>query len=409
MAINDLFTDLRDGLMLINLLEVISDKKLPKYNRNPRIPAQRLENCVIALAFIKEEGLKLVNIGPEDIVDCRPKLILGLIWTLILRYQINIGGDDSAKNALLEWVRSKIPEYDVKGFTKNWNDGRAICALTNALQPGLCPEHRSLPTNNGVQNAKKGIDLAERNLSIPPIMTAEDMANPKVDELSMMTYISYFRDYENKPKPKIDWASRCRAYGPGLVEGVAGDPADFTVETPAGCPGKLEIKVEGPKNNAEVKVTKQGDNYQVQYQPNEPGQWKVHVTLDGTHIPGSIFHVEILEAISLGGEGKIRVYYSTTNKADKSRADVANLQKLLERKEIHKRPDFEPWIPVDVMDKPDREAVFKKAGVRHLPIVFIDDVYTGDYDTCVELEKNGKLDQLLKYNQPGQKKAGVRR
>lgn len=94
----------------------------------------------------------------------------------------------------------------------------------------------------------------------------------------------------------------------------------------------------------------------------------MHVTLDGHHVPGSIFHVVILEAISLGGEGKIRVYYSTTNRSgtiqnhftlflllyfiafiplsDKARSDVANLQKLLEVKEIHKRPDFEPWMCV---------------------------------------------------------------
>ena len=42
---------------------------------------------------------------------------------------------------------------------------------------------------------------------------------------------------------------------------------------------------------------------------------QVSVTLDGEHIPGSVFTVTVLEAISLGGEGKIRVYYSTTNKA----------------------------------------------------------------------------------------------
>ncbi len=51
------------------------------------------------------------------------------------------------------------------------------------------------------------------------------------------------------------------------------------VETPAGCPGKLEIKVEGPANKAEVKVTKKDDKYEVVYQPQEPGEWKVHVTL----------------------------------------------------------------------------------------------------------------------------------
>ena len=37
-------------------------------------------------------------------------------------------------------------------------------------------------------------------------------------------------------------ASRCRAYGPGLVEGIVDEPAPFTVENPSGR-GQLEIKV----------------------------------------------------------------------------------------------------------------------------------------------------------------------
>lgn len=53
MAIGDLYTDLRDGILLINLLEAISEKKVGPYNRNPRIGAQRLENQGIALNFIK--------------------------------------------------------------------------------------------------------------------------------------------------------------------------------------------------------------------------------------------------------------------------------------------------------------------------------------------------------------------
>jgi len=32
--------------------------------------------------------IKLVNIRAEDIVDGNPKLILGLIWTIILHFQV---------------------------------------------------------------------------------------------------------------------------------------------------------------------------------------------------------------------------------------------------------------------------------------------------------------------------------
>lgn len=62
------------------------------------------------------------------------------------------------------------------------------------------------------------------------------------------------------------------------------------------------------------------------------------------------------------------------------------------------RPDFEPWIPVDIMEREDREAVFKKSGTRILPIIFIDDKYIGDTPRVMELEKTGELDRLLKVN-----------
>ena len=49
------------------------------------------------------------------------------------------------------------------------------------------------------------------------------------------------------------------------------------------------------------------------------------------------------------------------------------------------------------MEREDREAVFKKAGTRQLPIVFVDDKYVGDYDTVQSLEETGKLNDLLNY------------
>lgn len=61
--IGNLETDLGDGLRLIALIEVLSQKRLPKHNKRPTFRSQKLENVSVALKFLEEEGIKIVNIG----------------------------------------------------------------------------------------------------------------------------------------------------------------------------------------------------------------------------------------------------------------------------------------------------------------------------------------------------------
>jgi hypothetical protein len=62
--IADLEFDLSDGLRLIALVEVLSGKKFPKFNRRPNFRTQKLENVTMCLKFLEEdEGIKIVNIG----------------------------------------------------------------------------------------------------------------------------------------------------------------------------------------------------------------------------------------------------------------------------------------------------------------------------------------------------------
>ena len=63
-SISDLDKDLCDGVGLIVLVEVLSQRKVGRYSKKPRVRAQRMENVELALDFItNKERIRLVNIG----------------------------------------------------------------------------------------------------------------------------------------------------------------------------------------------------------------------------------------------------------------------------------------------------------------------------------------------------------
>lgn len=128
-----------------------------------------------------------------DVYNGNMKLILGLIWTLVRRFQIrSMGTALSTKEALLAWVNTQIPNQKVRNFTTDWNDGIALCALIDRIKPGVCPQHATLRSSDGLENCQLGMSLAEVELGILKLMEAEDLFHPDIDELSVMTYISSF-------------------------------------------------------------------------------------------------------------------------------------------------------------------------------------------------------------------------
>jgi hypothetical protein len=62
--VNDLQLELSDGLSLVALIEVLSQKKLPRYNKRPNFRSQKLENVSVVLDYLENtERIRLVNIG----------------------------------------------------------------------------------------------------------------------------------------------------------------------------------------------------------------------------------------------------------------------------------------------------------------------------------------------------------
>ncbi|XP_066588237.1 filamin-A isoform X2 [Prorops nasuta] len=311
--IADLEIDLSDGLKLVSLIEVLSQKPLPKHNKRPTFRSQKLENVSVALKFLDDEGIRIVNIDSTDIVDCKLKLILGLIWTLILHYSISMpmwegedgdGPDKTAtpKQRLMHWVQAKVPDLPITNFTSDWNDGRAVGALVDAIAPGLCPDWHDWSPKDAVQNASEAMGLADDWLNIPQLIKPEEMVNPNIDEMSMMTYLSQYPNAKLRPGAPLRARTnpnRVRAYGPGIepTGPIVGAPANFTVETFSAGKGNVDVTVEDPKGNkipVDIRFNKDRNlTYSVSYTPKIEGRHKVKVLFAGREIPKSPYLVNV--------------------------------------------------------------------------------------------------------------------
>uniref|UniRef100_A0A673VFY1 Spectrin beta chain n=1 Tax=Suricata suricatta TaxID=37032 RepID=A0A673VFY1_SURSU len=207
--IGDLYADLRDGFVLTRLLEVLSGEQLPRPTRG-RMRIHSLENVDKALQFLKEQRVHLENVGSHDIVDGNHRLTLGLVWTIILRFQIQvikIETEDnretrSAKDALLLWCQMKTagyPEVNIQNFTTSWRDGLAFNALIHRHRPDLV-DFSKLTKSNANYNLQRAFRTAEQHLGLTRLLDPEDVNMEAPDEKSIITYVVSFYHYFSKMK-----------------------------------------------------------------------------------------------------------------------------------------------------------------------------------------------------------------
>ncbi|XP_075603505.1 dystonin isoform X13 [Balearica regulorum gibbericeps] len=197
--VNDLYEDLRDGHNLISLLEVLSGDTLPR--EKGRMRFHRLQNVQIALDYLKKRQVKLVNIRNDDITDGNPKLTLGLIWTIILHFQISdihVTGeseDMSAKERLLLWSQQTTEGYagiHCENFTTCWRDGRLFNAIIHKYRPDLI-DMNTVAVQSNLANLEHAFFVAEK-LGVARLLDPEDVDVSSPDEKSVITYVSSLYD-----------------------------------------------------------------------------------------------------------------------------------------------------------------------------------------------------------------------
>uniref|UniRef100_UPI00398ED900 dystrophin isoform X4 n=1 Tax=Pristiophorus japonicus TaxID=55135 RepID=UPI00398ED900 len=197
--IEDLFTDLCDGRRLLELLEGLVGHDLAKEKGSTRVHA--LNNVNRALQILQKSNVDLVNIGGSDIVDGNHKLTLGLIWSIILHWQVkdvmkgimaNLQQTNSEK-ILLSWVRQSIRGYkpvNVVNFTSSWSDGTAFNALIHSHRPDLFDWKDVAKLQSANERLDHAFNVAKQHLGIEKLLDSEDVATAHPDKKSIIMYIT---------------------------------------------------------------------------------------------------------------------------------------------------------------------------------------------------------------------------
>nr|XP_015911947.1 dystrophin isoform X3 [Parasteatoda tepidariorum] len=212
--VKDLFYDLRDGTRLLGLLEVLCGKELRR--EKGRLRVHHLNNVGCALRVLKENNVKLVNISTNDIVDGNPKLTLGLVWSIILHWQVhgvlrNASEDIPQTNlekTLLAWCRdatSNYPNVNIRNFTTSWNDGLAFNAIIHKFKPNLFDFNtvQQMEVNARLEHA---FQVAYKHLGIDKLLDPEDVYTSLPDKKSVMMYVMCFFQalHTSMPLRKLD-------------------------------------------------------------------------------------------------------------------------------------------------------------------------------------------------------------
>ncbi|XP_070164121.1 dystrophin, isoforms A/C/F/G/H isoform X2 [Polyergus mexicanus] len=195
--ISDLFIDLRDGNRLLSLLEVLTSKTYKRERGRMRV--HHLNNVNKALQILEQNNVKLVNISSNDIVDGNPKLTLGLVWSIILHWQVHYHLKDlmtelqqtNLEKTLLAWCRQNSQNYpgvDIKNFTTSWSDGLAFNAILHRWKSHLF-DFNNIARKHPNARLDHAFRIAQEHLAIERLLDPEDVNTSVPDKKSIMMYV----------------------------------------------------------------------------------------------------------------------------------------------------------------------------------------------------------------------------
>jgi hypothetical protein len=218
-SVNDLFEDLKDGRVLKAFVEELSGTTIAGKQTSGNTIIQHVANLTPTFAFIKSTT-KIVGIGPQDVADGNPGLVLGLLWSLIVFFASRDLGANQTKDlkkTLLDWVQKRCARrVNVEDLGASMADGRAFLALLE--DEGFAYE----PSKGASENLRRAFDHAEQTYGAPRLL---DEADPEFwrEDKAVVAYLAEL--VKRLPERKVTGREAVEAVDACFASGIVADCA----------------------------------------------------------------------------------------------------------------------------------------------------------------------------------------
>jgi len=198
--VNNLFEDVRDGIVLLKVMDKVQPGIVswPKVNINPKNRFKKVENCNYCVVLAKQMRFSVVNVGGVDLMDGNRNLILGMIWQLMRQHTLNIliqigGGKKIDDKAIIKWANETVQAKERTTSMKSFQDSTLATGLF-FLDLLFCYEERVIDWDivtpgeteeDQLLNAKYVISVA-RKLGCTVFLAPEDIIEVKAKMLLML-------------------------------------------------------------------------------------------------------------------------------------------------------------------------------------------------------------------------------
>ena len=196
LKITDLYFDLQNGEVLLDLVSVLSTKHKDIKREQGSIRVHKLRNVDVALSAFREERVQLSEaIHSAAVVDGDAACILALCWAIILHWQFlqvlqqsSAATFQSAEKLLHHWCQSQSDLSSGKDLVRQLADGQVLCQILHRHKPTLF-DMDLIKGKSPRERLEFLFRLMDSHFGVAKILDPEDVHTLASDKKAVMTYV----------------------------------------------------------------------------------------------------------------------------------------------------------------------------------------------------------------------------